>query len=461
MKYSDLQKLAKSHGIKANMKAAKLIEALLEVMTAPDSIPGKGSPAVARPELLRPEEGIPFASPAPVKAKKRSRNSSSNEPELDKREEAPHKRVKRNTGSPHAPSQKKSASPGTLKLIDSLDGELDANQQKETLLVLLDEKVKGKQKKLATTDQPTHIPRFTAMSGITKKIDPNEGEKKTPAKDWSKIHQKEIWSKMDSLDVYVKKRNARNEARVTPGGKKASLGESVKKIKAMTEEMRSAVASLKKTEEKKTGPHIVKPMRPAKAVSPRTKPPGGAFFVPNVMSTSKMNLNFGGVAAFNGGSKRCSPRLAAGHQTPQNAKAKPAVKTGTVTKSPRTVSMATKPVAHVVPSSASKENKAKSVNSCRKSAFTPFKFVGDTTAVDSSELASAKKFDLQASLARPLTWKPHIGKLKPFSVGSAVSHQTDVKGVKVVSRDDRRKRNQEMRANARLDAKMKKRGVLA
>lgn len=56
-----------------------------------------------------------------------------------------------------------------------------------------------------------------------------------------------------------------------------------------------------------------------------------------------------------------------------------------------------------------------------------------------------KKFDLQASLAKPLSYKPHTGKLKPISSyqeevrptmshAKVKNHKVDVKSVKVASR---------------------------
>nr|KAG5685784.1 hypothetical protein BaRGS_019847 [Batillaria attramentaria] len=47
------------------------------------------------------------------------------------------------------------------------------------------------------------------------------------------------------------------------------------------------------------------------------------------------------------------------------------------------------------------------------SSATPFKFTGN---LNTSQAKSTTKpaFDLKASLARPITWKPHTGKLKPM-----------------------------------------------
>jgi len=47
------------------------------------------------------------------------------------------------------------------------------------------------------------------------------------------------------------------------------------------------------------------------------------------------------------------------------------------------------------------------------SSATPFKFTAPLPSTLNKTVGSTKKvFDLQASLARPLSWKPHKGKLK-------------------------------------------------
>lgn len=46
---------------------------------------------------------------------------------------------------------------------------------------------------------------------------------------------------------------------------------------------------------------------------------------------------------------------------------------------------------------------------------TPFRFTATlNTTLNKTQSIKKSAFDLQASLAKPLTWVPHKGKLKPF-----------------------------------------------
>ena len=60
---------------------------------------------------------------------------------------------------------------------------------------------------------------------------------------------------------------------------------------------------------------------------------------------------------------------------------------------------------------------------------TPFKFIGANTTLNTTVNSSRKAFDLKASLARPMTWKPHKGKLKPLddATKSPIYVKTQVK----------------------------------
>jgi len=56
-------------------------------------------------------------------------------------------------------------------------------------------------------------------------------------------------------------------------------------------------------------------------------------------------------------------------------------------------------------------------------------------ANDSHTQSNRPKFDLGASLARPLTWKPHVGALKPLNPASVITHEKrNIKEVKLISR---------------------------
>lgn len=93
----------------------------------------------------------------------------------------------------------------------------------------------------------------------------------------------------------------------------------------------------------------------------------------------------------------------------------------------------------------------------------PFVFTGNTSTITTPGTQKKSNFDLKASLSRPLTYKPHTGKLKPFgevkenAAGNksliSDSHQKNYKQHKVQTREERR-------ANHAEDRKQKKANML-
>ncbi|XP_053553845.1 nucleolar and spindle-associated protein 1 isoform X2 [Bombina bombina] len=100
--------------------------------------------------------------------------------------------------------------------------------------------------------------------------------------------------------------------------------------------------------------------------------------------------------------------------------------------------------------------------------ITPFKFSAENTETPTTSKKS--KFDLQASLARPLGYQPHKGKLKPWNDGKENSSglksnvsllKSNYKQPLLQNRDDRRNQQEQGRRNKRNQTVGTRRGVLA
>lgn len=187
---------------------------------------------------------------------------------------------------------------------------------------------------------------------------------------FSKMHDK-VFEKMDSLDTYVEKRTDRKAKLVrTPiTGKKTegrpgvaeTVAQQLDRAKAAAEKHTAFVASLK-SKKKQQAPS----------------------FIPTVTSISKINLNFGTENSTEASQElfkfSAKPKAAIAKVVPKQRKD---LKSSTKLKSPKL-----------------KESKA---------APKPLENITNQSAVIATP---GRKFDLVASLAKPLPYQPHKGKLK-------------------------------------------------
>lgn len=196
----------------------------------------------------------------------------------------------------------------------------------------------------------TNIPRFVKFA------------RKVP--DFSKMHEKEF-KKMESLDTYLDKKRKRTE----------TVQEQLKlKAATLTEEHNKIVEKLK-------------------ARTP------GSKFVPTVTSTTKMNLNFGSKTPGTKEPFKFSAAPAAPLSTKKPERAQTGVKTLTKEKS----RPAPNPKAENTPKPTKSET-------ARTPVVKPL-FNITNKSVNATPSSTKKTFDLKASLAKPLGYKPHVGKL--------------------------------------------------
>lgn len=446
MKYNELQKLAKQNGIKANMKLNKLREALLdhfksaavnqkEQQSTGHALESKSTSlkATKSPRTVK----TPNTTKTPTTAKSLSTLKAINSPKPIPKTPAESKdaptvnsfvNVQTTIPDEPTPEPQTKRRRSTFEKVPTPELHTDkAPEVEHTRRSTFVVKTPQSGKKPATSkksesktpkenENKTQIPRFAAFLAKRKQETESETKVLTPGKmkDWKKIHEKNF-EKMESIDEYLAKKRKRND----------DYTESVKKTKkilsdtlAMVDKLKSYKTPTGAGDQKKTF---------------ITKTPNTAPFKPSVLSTKDMKLNFS--------ENRKSPRT--------SSAAKPFKPTVFSTKNMDLNFTSPAP---------SRKSAGSAIN---KSKTTPFKFNASLNNTLNGSMSAKKSFDLQASLARPITWKAHKGKLKPFNSQTAFSNgnHTSVKTPSTQTRDDRRKVMAAKRSSAKFNSTLERRGL--
>jgi len=287
------------------------------------------------------------------------------------------------------------------------------------------------------------IPRYERLQkkkkALLKPVTPN----------FKKLHEAHF-NKMESIDSYVHRKTKQMETYKTSAKKLKMPSDKVKlqqvdgkpqaKANASRTSMFSPVMVNKRPAEDK---HRVT-FSASKA--PANKPAGkeDAPFRPSVLSTRRINVRFS-------------------EATQDNEHKKSLVKTparkslGVISSTPQKQT-----------GDGGKPNDVKTFSATK----TPgtFVFSGNTSTITTPGTQKKSNFDLKASLSRPLSYKPHTGKLKPFGEAKenvaanksliSNSHQKNYKQHKVQTREERRANHTEGRKQKKASILGARRGLV-
>ncbi|XP_018582958.1 nucleolar and spindle-associated protein 1 isoform X2 [Scleropages formosus] len=422
VKYTDLQRLAKDVGLKANMKADKLLKALKEFYQQQQE-ENKGANAdevdPVKAELREVNARSPVVASSAFITKRRGRGQKAKRKQPEDEEDGAEAEF--NTAEDIAQSEEKieEGSNKKRRLSEGQGSESGTQEEKHTKSTEKTEVKAGKEAGRKSV-KPSKIPRHDGFRKTESRLKPT-----TP--NFKKLHEAHF-SKMESIDSYVQRkakqmavfRNSVKELK-KPNVSRASLFSPVANGKRQSSENRKLTRS-------STSKPVLKDT---------------SAFKPTVLSTCKMNVRFS--------------------QTTQDNEHKRSLIKTPARMSPHvalTSTPGTRPNSQIKP--------AVSSNNLR----TPGTFVFNGNASSSTTPGTNKKnaFDLKASLSRPLTYQPHKGKLKPFGMTqentslnksqTTLSQQKNYKQHQVQTREDRRVKHKEDRKQKKEKMLRARRGLV-
>ncbi|XP_053880998.1 nucleolar and spindle-associated protein 1 [Malaclemys terrapin pileata] len=467
LKYSELQQVAKAAGLRANLKADKLLKALKQHFHEPKQENGSkdfgrsASSSTDTEQLSSPEQVKPipvsFVTKRRGKGRKVATGKMASKEEINTNEEDMALPVEKENYSEMTEKVPRDGDSKTTKTSKRHQTEEPVAKNKAPVNPAMHPMQSQQREKMVSAKRngaendtlPAHplagkIPRYvdrlskTGKTGV-KPITPN----------FKKLHEAHF-EKMESIDAYIERKNKLIE----------NFSNSINEVKMLAKKANHPKACEKGTphsnSKKRSGGRVFlfspHPQRGRFSTSctpgnlrrsPRISVGTGnlsilsqkSLFNPSILSTTKMNVRFSEATKDNEHKRsltktpsRKSPFLEI--CTPDSQKSgKPTIRKST---------------------NGNATNHELTASKTNPNAVTPFKFAAQT-----AEPTSTKKptFDLKASLSRPLGYQPHKGRLKPWgdskentvlnkSMNSSVSsHTQDYKQPRLQTREGRREKH--------------------
>ncbi|KAI3367466.1 hypothetical protein L3Q82_026325 [Scortum barcoo] len=447
MKYAELRSLAKELGLKANIKADKLLKAIKQHYqqenTKNKAGQGQEKDATAAQEDPKvkdvpTEEQIAsttvFVNTRRGKGNCTKRKISDSAAGTECDAKLPPSAAEGDAEVAVRGSKKRKVSPAKDEIETQSSEEPQATSSEQNKAPEQDDTAKAPK-----VTNAGKIPRYQKLQQknkpLLKPVTPN----------FKKLHEAHF-NKMESIDSYVHRKTKQMETYRSSVKELKKLSDNTKlqKVQGKTEEKANSghssmfsPAPTKKSAAEDKRRHTL--LSASKA--PPNKPAGkeDAPFRPSVLSTRRINVRFS-------------------EATHDNEFKRSMVKT------PARMSLSvTSSTPQRQTTDGGKPNSVKTATLSSSKTPAPFVFTGNTSTSTTPGTQKKPSFDLKASLSRPLTYKPHTGKLKPFGETKentaanksliSNSHQKNYKQHQVQTRGDRRAKQME-------DRKQKKESML-